>query len=216
MPRESKVKRGLLRDPVASAGAGARRRHGSRCVRDGRTSGLGRPEHSRNRWCARALTRCPPCHDRMVGLGKGATDGCHTPGQPPRHTRQTGTNRRPPPPRQEPCHRVGCSPPDGPDRLTRSTAPPQSPPKVSEPAQPVPRPRESPCRWRPTPTVIVPPHGVPAERRQESCRSPTPAPRGRPATDRPASLRSRSSHSSSHSAGYPPARLPHPPPASRS
>ena len=212
-PSESKVKRGSCVDPVAGAGAGARRRRrrpmrrmeriGPRAARSIAEIG-GAPAHRPVR--RRSMTR-------MVGLGRAPIRGCHTSGQPPRHTPTDRHNRRTPPPRQEPCHPVGCSHLTVPDRLTRSTAPTHRPPRRRAGAA---RPASSrfPCRRRPTPTVIVPPRGVPAGRRQESCRSPTTAPRGRPATDRPASWRSRSSHSSSPSAGFPlRPRLPSPPPA---
>ena len=197
MSRRSSV--GSCVGPVASAGAGARRWLGPDGARWG-TSVVGRPEHSRNRWCARALTRSPPVHGRIVGLGRGRpTAGILRANPQGTLDRQAQQKTAAPTAGTLSSRRVLAL--DGPDRLTRSTAPAQRPPRCRAGAA-RPASSQSPCRWRPTPTVIVPPHGVPAGRRQDSCRYPTTGAQ-RASSHRSAAPRRvrRSSHSSSPSAG---------------
>ena len=115
---------------------------------------LGRPEHSRKRWCACALTRSPADHGRMVGLGRDWPGLAYWAPAPQGTDRQTGHNRRPPPPRQNSCHRVGCS-----HSTARIGSPDPSRPALahrSEPVSPVPRPCDPSCRRRPYPPSSCP------------------------------------------------------------
>ena len=119
------------------------------------------------------------CAQRKVGVA-GAPDRAILAVRPPRRpTRQTGTTEDRRPPRQDPCHLVGSS---------HSTAPGPAHP-VPRPARSLTDPRRATRHARPRPRSAAggttdrhraPPRDVPAERRQESCRSRQAAPSGRP------------------------------------
>src|SRR5215216_3783111 len=106
--------------------------------------------------------------------------GWHTPASPQATPDRQAENRRRRPPRQNPCDSRVSQHPTAPDPLTirprdrspssavRCTVPHSGAPRRASPLPPA-APPPSPC----------PMHGVLAERRQESCRFPQAAPRGR-------------------------------------
>ena len=122
----------------------------------------GRREHSRK--TGGAPVRRPvraTRDDPMVVLGSGSSQAGILVSEPPRSRPTDRHNRRPPPPRQEPCHLVGAP---------RSTAR-----RIGSPDPITPRPASRLVR-----TLLSPgghthrrraPRGVPAGRRHERCRS---------------------------------------------
>ena len=157
-------------DPVASTApgsrrlvpiAGADRAHGREAARSIPEIG-GAP--------VRPPVRRRPRPADLVGVA-GAPDRAILGRRPPSKADPTDRhNRRPPPPRQDPCHLVGSSHSTAPG----SAHPVPSPGTVAHRRVPRDaRPRDrAPLPSAAPPTVIAPPRGVPAERRQETCRCP--------------------------------------------